>query len=159
PNLVIARLAADGTVCLFTFGSTNLIADVAGYFPATSDYQPVDNPTRILDTRNGTGAAPGRVTASGVVELQVGGVGGVPPNAGAVVLKATAADSLAAGFATIYPCGQGVPNASNLNFAAGQNIANLVIVRLGVGGKVCLFSDAATHLIADVAGYFPNGPS
>ena len=160
PNLVIARLAADGSVCLFTFGSTHLIADVAGYFPAGSDYEPIDNPTRLLDTRDGTGATtPGPVAARGIIELQVGGVGGVPPDALAVVLNATVAEPVAAGYATIFPCGQGVPDASNLNYAAGQNVANLVIARVGVGGKVCLFSYESTHLIVDVAGYFPAGSS
>jgi hypothetical protein len=35
PNAVIAKLAPDGTVCLFTLADTDLIADVNGYFPAS----------------------------------------------------------------------------------------------------------------------------
>jgi len=31
------------------------LADVSGYFPAGSDFTPITNPTRILDTRNGIG--------------------------------------------------------------------------------------------------------
>jgi hypothetical protein len=158
PGLVIARLAADGSVCLYTAGATHLIADVTGYFPAGSDYLPADNPTRVLDTRIGLGAS-GPVTANSVVALQVAGVGGVPSDAEAVVLNATAADPAAAGFATVFPCGQARPDVSNLNFAAGQNIANLVVVRLGAGGRVCLYADTATQLIADVSGFFAAGSS
>ena len=38
----------------------------------------------------------------------------------------------------MYPCGQSRPEASNLNYAAGQTIPNLVIAKPGVGGKVCM---------------------
>ena len=31
------------------------LADVSGNFPARSDFTPITNPTRILDTRNGIG--------------------------------------------------------------------------------------------------------
>jgi hypothetical protein len=151
PNLVIAQLSPSGTVCLNTAGATHLIADLAGYFSAGTDYQPT-NPTRVLDTRNGTGGTSGRVQGS--IELQVSGV---PAGASAVALNVTAADALADGFATVYPCGQGVPDASNLNFAAKQNIANSVIVQPGANGKVCLFASQPTHFIADVTGYFQGG--
>ena len=44
---------------------------------------------------------------------------------------------------------------SNLNFAAGQTIPNLVTVKIGTAGKVT-FNNAAgsVDVIADVAGYF-----
>jgi secreted trypsin-like serine protease len=32
PNAVIAPVSADGTVCLYSFGSAHLLADVSGYF-------------------------------------------------------------------------------------------------------------------------------
>ena len=81
----------------------------------------------------------------------------VPENAAAVVLNMTAVSARTAGFATVYPCGLPRPEASNLNFAAGQTIANLVIAKPGVGGKVCVFSDTTIDVLADVAGYFPAG--
>jgi hypothetical protein len=52
PNLVISKLGASGKVCIYSRQTTDLIADVAGFFPAGSGYQPISNPTRILDTRN-----------------------------------------------------------------------------------------------------------
>ena len=44
---------------------------------------------------------------------------------------------------------------SNLNFVPGQTVPNLVIVRIGSGGKVSFFNSAgSTEMIADVVGYF-----
>ncbi|HYN33942.1 MAG TPA: CAP domain-containing protein, partial [Ilumatobacteraceae bacterium] len=59
-----------------------------------------------------------------------------------------------AGFATVYPCGSPRPNTSNINFAAGSTVANAVTSKVGAGGAVCLYNDAATHLIVDVNGFF-----
>ena len=158
-NLVMTRLAADGTVCLFADNSTHLIADVAGHFPAGSDYQPSSNPTRIFDTRSGLGAAQGAVNAGATVEVEVGGNGGVSVDAEAVVLNVTVTQAAVAGFATVYPCGPSVPNASNVNYSAGHDIANLVITPLDGDGTVCIYTSGSVHLIADVAGHFPAGSS
>ena len=32
PNAVITQIGAGGKVCLFTYGTTQLIADINGYF-------------------------------------------------------------------------------------------------------------------------------
>jgi hypothetical protein len=61
------------------------------------------------------------------------------------------------GFVSVFPCGSALPNASNLNYAVGQTIANAVIARIGVDGKVCIYNLGATNLIADITGYFPAG--
>ena len=47
------------------------------------------------------------------------------------------------------------PNASDLNFVAGQTVPNLVVVKVGAGGQIS-FTNAAgsTDLIGDVVGYF-----
>jgi hypothetical protein len=59
----------------------------------------------------------------------------------------------AAGYITVFPCGEPQPNASTVNYVAGSTVANSVISKLGTGGKVCLFTLAATHLIVDVGGF------
>jgi hypothetical protein len=121
----------------------------------TSRFEPVA-PARILDTRDGLGAPAGKVAAGGVIDVVVAGHGGVPPaGATAVVLNVTAANVGGGGFVTVWPTGQSQPNSSNLNYErAGQAAPNLVIVKLGVGGRVSMFTFAAADLIADVAGYF-----
>jgi hypothetical protein len=73
------------------------------------------------------------------------------------VLNVTVTEPGAEGYMTVYPCGSQPPTASNLNHIAGQTIPNLVIAKIGDGGKVCVFTQQATHLVADVSGYFPSG--
>ena len=117
-------------------------------------------PSRILDTRKGVGAPMVAIAASHEVELQVTGQGGVPDTGvGAVVLNVTAVQPTAGGHVTVYPSGTERPLASNLNFIAGQIIANLVTVKIGDGGRVSLYngSGGAVHLVADVSGYYRSG--
>jgi hypothetical protein len=110
-------------------------------------------PTRILDTRPNNGVGP-----DGTKSVKVTGVGGVPANADAVIMNVTATEPTADGFITVYPAGTAKPTASNLNFVAGQNIANLVTAKVGTGGQVNIYNFAGTtHVLFDVVGYFPAG--
>ena len=155
PNLVVVKPGVGGKVCFWSYSAVDLLADVSGYFPAGTDYRAVSNPVRILDSRTGNGVT-GRVSAGRTVELQVGGRGGVPLDAAAVVLNTTVVNASAPGYVTVWPCGEPLPDASNLNYAAGQTTPNLVVVKPGVGGKVCFWSYSAVDLLADVSGYFPR---
>jgi hypothetical protein len=47
-----------------------------------------------------------------------------------------------------------VPTASNLDDVKDEDVPNAVDVKVAPGGTVCLFTLAATHLVADIAGYF-----
>ena len=58
------------------------------------------------------------------------------------------------GFVTAYPCGEARPLASSLNIDTGTTVPNLVSVRVGAEGKVCLYSSRRTDLIADVVGWY-----
>ena len=164
-NSAIVKIGTGGKVCLFTADSdTQLIADVNGWFPAGSGYTTTPSPMRLLDTRpglttvDGVAASEGLRTSGTTTELQVTGRAGVPGNAAAVVLNVTSAEANGTGFATAYPCGSSRPNASNLNYGVGAPVANSAIVKVGTGGKVCLFTaDTSTQLIADINGYFPPG--
>ena len=53
---------------------------------------------------------------------------------------------------TAWPCGQPQPNTSNLNYAPGQTIANLAVVGLGTGGKVCITTSVAASVLVDLDG-------
>ena len=75
-------------------------------------------------------------------------------DASAVVLTVTVTEPGAAGFVSVFPCGSGVPLASSVNFVAGATVANSVVSGVGVGGRVCVFTSAATQLVVDVNGYF-----
>lgn len=158
---VTVKLSADGKVTLRNGSSApvHLLADVAGWYaagtPATPGALTPLAPARVLDTRD-TVAVP----AGGEVDVQVTGAGGVPGSGvAAVVLTVTVTRTSAGGHVTAYPTGSQVPLASNLNFIAGQTIANAVTVRLGEGGKVTLVNGSSrpVHLLADVAGWFSAG--
>lgn len=75
----------------------------------------------------------------------------------AVVLNVTVTQPSSFGFLTVYPDSQGQPLASNLNWVAGQTVANLVIVPV-VNGNVDFYngSTGTVHVIADLAGYFTH---
>jgi hypothetical protein len=73
----------------------------------------------------------------------------------AVALNVTATDPTAGGFLTVYPGGGTRPTASNLNFRAGQTIANMVLVPVGPGNTVRFYNLSGTvNVIADLTGYY-----
>ena len=71
------------------------------------------------------------------------------------MLNVTAVADTASSLLTVYPYDTPRPNASNLNFAAGVVIPNLVTVTLGTGGAVNIYNAVGTvNVLADVEGYF-----
>jgi hypothetical protein len=60
------------------------------------------------------------------------------------------------GYVTVYPCGT-KPEASNLNFTAGQIIPNAVVAPVSASGTVCFYVYGKAHLLADVSGWMPTG--
>ncbi len=159
PNLVVVKVGAGGNVSLYnSSGSTQLIADVMGWFPQGSDFTGV-SPTRLLDTRSGNGAPQGPVPGGQAVSLDVTGRGGVPATGvSAVVLNVTVTGPTTSGYVTVWPHVLSKPATSNLNFSPGQTVPNLVIVKVGPDGLVDLFNSAGqTHVLADVMGWFPDG--
>ena len=160
-NLVTVKVGVDGKVTLFTSGGGHLIADITGYYtPATSSTDGrlrTAAPERVLDTRSGLGGPLGSVAVGGHVDLRVTGAGSVPGSGvAAVVLNVTADQAAADGFVTVWPTGADRPVVSNLNLVAGETRANLVVVRVGVGGQVSLYTSGGADLIADVAGWFTD---
>jgi len=165
PNLVIAKVGVGGKVALFnSAGHTDFVADIGGWFPLTSGLTPLV-PARLLDTRAGQGtidglfAGNGALGASDELDLTVAGRGSVPTaGADAVVLNLTATNSTGVGYVTAWPAGAARPFASNLNLAPGSTVANLVIAKVGSGGKVALYNARnSTDLVADVVGWFAAG--
>jgi hypothetical protein len=159
PNLVIVKVGTAGMVCLYNnAGAVHLILDVTGWFVAGSVPFASLPPARILDTRDGTGGHVGPVGSAEAIDVAVTGVGGVPVSGvGAVVLNVTVTGGTTSSYLTVYPSGEARPNASNLNFGAGQDVANAVVAKVGAGGKVSVYNNAgAVHAIFDVAGWFAD---
>ncbi|MGW1176219.1 hypothetical protein ACWD4P_21200 [Kitasatospora sp. NPDC002543] len=162
PNLVTVPVVNGKVDLRNSAGEVDLIADVTGYYTdgdTGSAFSPI-TPARFLDTRDGTGAPAQRVGPGGVVGLQVAGVKGVPATGvTAVVMNVTAVNPTGSGHVTVYPDGRPLPDVSNLNYAAGQIVANLVTVPV-VNGKVDLRNSAGeVDLIADVTGYYGGSGS
>ena len=162
PNAVVAKVGAGGKVCVFAEVPFDLLVDVNGYVPAGSSVGSL-SPARLLDSRAGGATVDGQLAGIGqrptgsITEVPVAGRGGVPADASAVVLNVTVVQARAGGYATVFPCGEAVPNASNLNFAAGQTVPNAVVAKVGAGGKVCVFAEVPFDLLVDVNGYVPAG--
>ncbi|WP_405437094.1 hypothetical protein OG373_08255 [Streptomyces avidinii] len=159
PNLVIVPVGKSGYVELSNRGqqSVDLIADVTGYFSrsASSGYTPVD-PTRFVDTREGLGTAKRKLGGQSTFGTQISGLRGVPQGISAVALNVTVTNPQSAGHLTVYPSGGAVPTTSNLNFNAGQTIANSVIVPVSADGRISVFNGAwsAADVVVDVVGYY-----
>ena len=157
-NLVIVPVGDSGAVDVYSSGGTHVLADVAGWFSdaggapsSTGLFVPV-TPERLLDTRKAPLTKPGD---GAQVPVSPRGQAGIPADGvSAVVLNVTATQPAALGFLTVFPSGNTLPLASDLNFEAGETRPNLVIVQVGTGGKVTLYTSSATHVIFDVEGYF-----
>jgi hypothetical protein len=155
PILLIAALVAALTAVATPAGAAPDLrpsATAGGTFHAVQ-------PTRILDTRNGIGAAVNPVPGDTTLDFQVTGRGGIPASGvGSVVLNVTAVDPTSEGFLTVYPAGNPRPtpaNPSSLNFSAGQNVANAVTSTLGAGGVLTVYNAFGnTHVLADVVGWY-----
>ncbi len=159
PNLATVKVGTGGTVSLFNSSESpvDLVVDLGGYYalgaPTAGGGTVSVTPTRVLDTRIGLGG-PTAIASGADLALKVTG-GDVPTNAAAVLLNLTVATSSLPGYLSAYPAGVSAPTVSNVNFAGGQNTANLVLVKVGTGGVVNIRngSAAAANVVADVMGY------
>ncbi len=131
---------------------------------------------RVLDTRSATraGSCSGACTtiAPGAsLTVQVAGVGGVPAaGVGTVTVNVTATNTTGRGYLVIHAADEPRPGTSNLNFVAGQTIANVAVTRLSSDGKVTIFNgshpgvvghDSPVDVVVDVQGWFSteSGPA
>ena len=116
-------------------------------------------PSRVLDTRSGTGAPMAQLGAQGSLVLAVPGL---PAGVTGVVLNLTAtslngADST---YISACPAAQALSTCmqtSILNPNRGVTIANEVTVPVGPDGRIQLYNNGgAIDLVGDLAGYFTS---
>ncbi|MCU1591182.1 MAG: putative extracellular nuclease [Frankiales bacterium] len=120
---------------------------------ATGRYVALQTPTRVLDSRNGTGTTTGLKTGAVTLDLS----SQVPAGATGVILNVTITAPDHAGHVVVYPSGAPLPPTSNVNFTTGQTQANEVFARLSSDRKVTLdVHGANTHLVGDLVGYFSS---
>ena len=120
----------------------------------------LDAPYRVYSS---TDSGAGGTHKKGEVRpIQItGAVPGLPGNAVGIVGNVSVHQTVAAGFATVYPAGAAVPSASTINwFTPNMQAANAISVRLGTDGKITVYADGAMasganacEVIVDVSGY------
>jgi PKD repeat protein len=159
PNLVTVPVSPDGYIDLYNHsGSVDMVGDVEGYYSTTAavtvggtGFVQVSGPTRVLDTRNGTGTVKGKVGPGGLVTLTLPDDGS--SNASAVLLNVTETNATASSWVGLEPGSGAVPTSSVLNFTAGQTSANLVVAPVSNGQVRFYNRSGSVDLIADVEGY------
>jgi hypothetical protein len=163
-NTVLASFGPDEEVNFYNGSgkSIDLVLDRLGVDPSRQagnlsvggTYAPV-GPTRLLDTRSGTGAPKGAVPGGGTADFTAAGAHGVPADATAVVLDVAATNTKAAGHLSAYGHGTAFPGTSTVSWTTGQTVSNLAVVPL-TDGKVALRngSTASADFVADVVGYY-----
>jgi hypothetical protein len=152
-NAVIVPVG-DGRVCFRTLTDVDVVVDLNGWLTTKSNVglQPVPS-RRLVDTRVGVGGSL-RLRPGQTLEVPV-----VAPSSTttAVALNVTAVDPAVAGFVTAWPCGVAQPLVSNLNPEPHVTAPNFVNVRVGTGGKVCLYSSQETDLVVDLLDEYRPG--
>jgi uncharacterized protein YvpB len=158
----------DQLVVTTSLGVSTPTAAASYIYSGLGSFIPV-TPFRILDTRSGRCGihSCGALGAGQTLALQLTGYadtrtgGSVPADATAVVLNVLAVNGSMSSLLTVWPSGTGRPLASNLNFSAHENIADLVTVALGQDGasdsqrEVNIYNALGTlNVVADVEGYF-----
>jgi hypothetical protein len=150
-NSTVVKLGTGGKICLYTLTESDVVVDVTGWFPAGADFTAMA-PARLLDTR-----ANQRRSGGSTLELQVANRNGIPSNASAVALNLAAVTPSGAGFITAFPCGATRPETATVNHETRPATSNSTIVKIGAGGKICLYTLSATDIVVDVTGWFPAG--
>ncbi|MCL6104192.1 MAG: hypothetical protein M1483_00895 [Actinobacteria bacterium] len=171
-NLVVVPLSSSGSISIYNYsGSVDVIVDVEGWYTSSSSTSPSGtvftstSPTRICDTRPSnpsalTGAAAactGKTLSTGsVLNVQVSGVSGIPTGSiGAVVANITVTDTTQSSYLTVWPEGTAQPTASNLNWASGSTVSNLVVVPLSSSGAISIYNKSGSaDVIVDVEGWY-----
>lgn len=156
-NSTVIRVTGAAGVCLYASTRMHLLIDVSGYEAGASKVVAEVN-QRAWDSRNT------HVPLS-VAQLKIPVALAGVPNPSHVALNATVINPSQAGFVTVYPatgssCDQPPPNASVVNFVAGQTVADLVFSRVAHDSStgaafVCAYSSAPADFVLDIVSYAP----
>lgn len=170
-SVVRTDVAADGTVCIHTDRSTDLVVDVIAQVtsdaaqpePTIDEAQitPVER-VRLLETRLGKRRYTvdghynrfGRIGPDRSTDVYVAGRGAIPADAVGVELKVVTRGARSPGVLTIDACGSG---AEQVKFADGVKGRATVVVPLDEFGRICVASTATTHVTLDGFGYIAAG--
>jgi hypothetical protein len=150
----IVPLGADGSFCVFSNTTTEIVVDMNGSFApaASARYEPMVTQRRFDSRPSGR-----RLAAGEVVRVHTRGFGGGAADSTAASVTIHALDAVASGFVTAWPCDTPRPWASSANVMIGSSVSNEVDVAVGPTGEVCFLVSAPMHLAIDLNGWY--GPS
>ncbi len=166
-NAAVVKIGTAGSISVFNgAGRADVAVDVVGYYPQGPAFTG-SAPQRLMDTRpggrtvDGQAGGGGRLAAGETRELQVTGRAAVPTSGvDAVMLNVTGILPSAGTYLSVFPAGAPRPTASTVNPGAGEIVANLVVAKVGAGGRVSIYNAAAaTDVAVDVTGWVPSGTS
>jgi hypothetical protein len=152
----VSAVGGDGKVSIANAaGSTDVIVDVVGYYPAAttsgSRYHP-GQPFRLFDSRkDGAGALDRGDSRTLQLSAQAGAS---QSQLSAAVLNVTAVGATGPGYVVVYPAGTARPKTSSLNYATHDAVANRAVTRLSNGRFTVTNAGAETHVVVDVVGWY-----
>jgi len=141
---------ADGRVCVTASNDTDIVVDLTGSFHRGSTglrFVPVA-PTRLLDTRLGTGGWRGFHGRGQTLDLVAG-----PSGAQAVTGTLTHIAPTAQSHLSASPCPQ-AGGTSSVNTAPGQVMAVSLTVGVSSQRRLCVTASAPGHTAFDLTGYW-----
>jgi len=139
----------DGTICVRAKSPVDITIDLTGTFASDGElaFVPVP-PTRMLDTRNGTGGWNPIHGQYQTIDARV-----APPSAKAVSGTLTMVAPMRLGYLRTWGCGD-MPPTANVTAPAGAVLANSVTTGVSETGRLCLFARVATGTLFDTTGWW-----
>ncbi|MFJ8143081.1 hypothetical protein [Streptomyces sp. NPDC096013] len=164
-NSAIVAVGSDGKIDAYnSSGTVDLIVTVNGYFTSVGStsspggYVAVTQ-SRLVDTRDGTGASQAKIAPGGTLNVQIDGKGGIT-NEGSVYANITVPSPGSAGtlyaYATGGSAGQPVVEFKSVTTSQGA------VIPVSTGGQITLKNGSATQsidVVLDVYGYFAQAAS
>lgn len=144
----IVEVGDDGTFCVGVVNGSHVVVDLTGTFSASGALRVVPVvPTRMLDTRDGTGGWEILHGAWQVVRPRV-----APPDAVAVTGTITMVAPYSEGYLVGWGC-TGAPPTSSVNAGGYQVSANSLTTGID-GGRLCIETSAGTHTLFDTTAWW-----
>jgi hypothetical protein len=146
-SMAIANLTIVGTgdICVTTSAQTDVLVDLQGVFTEPAAL----GKARLLDSRSGAKAAAGSTTKFDPTSI--------PAFAGSpmAAVNVTATRATEAGFLTVWNCADPLPNASAINYEAGDTFAIANVAMLKTTSPICVYTSAPTDIILDLVAVTP----
>ncbi|MFI9329515.1 hypothetical protein ACIGZJ_18460 [Kitasatospora sp. NPDC052868] len=163
-NLSYAYTTGDRRLALYAnSGEAHVVVDYIGGFSRRADdsgnsgkFIPV-SPVRVLDTREGLGAAAAKAAPGSTTRVKVTGLNGVPETVAAVVLNLTGTNASEDGHITAFRAGAARPSTSSLNYTGNEDTGAMTVVPVSTDGYIELYNPhGSVDLVADVQGFYSS---